>query len=93
MVTFVEDHAMSPDQAALAVAALHLDDSPVPSKVFEKAVRERSRQFAKKIRRLKGDPDAVHALAAEAVGGYRDLAKTLGETYYVTRWDKALSQT
>jgi hypothetical protein len=93
MMHFCDNYGMSPNDAALPVAALHpLDDSPVPSRAFEKAVRKRSRQFAKAARRLQNDPQAVYRLAAETVLGYQKLARDMGETYYIDRWAKVLSK-
>lgn len=91
MMTFAEKYGCEPDLAAKASLALHpLDDSPVPSRTYEKQVRKASRQFGKSLKKLKGNPDEIEALTMRTLQSYKDLAVRLGETHYTTRYDKPL---
>jgi len=91
MMTFTEDYGMAPDVAAKAAMALHpLDDSPVPSRLFEKRVRKASRQYAKILRNLRGRPAEAEALATRTLQSYKAFAIEAGESYYVSRYDKTL---
>ncbi len=90
--TFGESYGMPPDVAAKAALALHpLDDSPVPSRAFEKRVRKASRQYAKALRKLKGRPDEAKNLAIMTLRSYKEMAVEAAETYYISRYDKSLT--
>jgi hypothetical protein len=94
MMTFAEKYGCEPDLAAKASLALHpLDDSPVPSRAYEKPVRKASRHFARSLRRLVGKPDEIETLTMRTLQSYKDLAVQLGETHYVSRYNKALGLT
>lgn len=83
------ERGFSPDDASACVMALHpLDDSPVPGRSFEKAVRSRSRTFAKDAKRA--PVSLALGLAHDALSEYRQLAFQLGEPYYQTRYDQYL---
>lgn len=83
------ERGFTPEAASSCVMALHpLDDAPVPGRQFEKAVRARSRMFAKDARRAPA-PYAVR-LAHDALSEYRTLALQFGERYYETRYDQYL---
>jgi hypothetical protein len=65
-----------------------LDDSPIPIRAFEKAVRKRSRRVA---RSLKGCSEAEGAdTARAALTEYRALALEFGDEHYATRFNKTL---
>ncbi len=83
------ERGFTPDEASSCVMALHpLDDAPIPGRQFEKAVRSRSRTFAKDSR---GTSSTVALrLAHEALNEYRLLAFQFGERYYQTRYDQYL---
>jgi uncharacterized membrane protein YhaH (DUF805 family) len=87
------ERGFTPDDAGACVMALHpLDDAPIPGRSFEKAVRARSRVFAKDARRATAA--TALRLAHEALTEYRGLAFQFGEGYYQTRYDPYLpSQT
>ena len=83
------ERGFTPDDASSCVMALHpLDDAPIPGRQFEKAVRSRSRTFAKDAKRASSTV-GLH-LAHEALNEYRMLAFQLGESYYQTRYDQYL---
>jgi hypothetical protein len=83
------ERGFTPDDASACVMALHpLDDAPVPDRSFEKAVRARSRSFAKDAKRAPST--TALRLAHEALSEYRTLAFQLGERYYQTRYDQYL---
>ena len=91
VMTFADGYGMSPDLAAKAALALNpLDDSPVPSRAFEKQIRKASRQYAKALRNLKGRPAEIESLVRRTLQSYKDLASQSGEVHYVSRYDKAL---
>ncbi|MCH7583049.1 MAG: hypothetical protein IIC72_10490 [Acidobacteria bacterium] len=91
MMTFTDTYGMAPDVAAKAAMALHpLDDSPVPSRGFEKQVRKASRQYAKALSKLKGRQDEAADLTMMTLRSYKEMAVETGETYYITRYDKNL---
>ena len=83
------ERGFTPDDASSCVMALHpLDDTPIPGRQFEKAVRSRSRAFAKNAK--SASPIVALRLAHEALNEYRMLALQLGERYYQTRYDQYL---
>jgi hypothetical protein len=83
------ERGFTPDDASSCVMALHpLDDAPIPGRQFEKAVRSRSRTFAKDAKRASSI--VAVRLAHEALNEYRMLAFQLGERYYQTRYDQYL---
>lgn len=84
-----ERRGWSDDAASLAALAIHpLDDAPVPTRRYEKAVRKQSRQVARSLKRA-SEGEAL-ALARDALEQYRRLAVELGESHYQNRYDKAL---
>ena len=86
------DRGWSPETAAIVAMALHpLDDSPVPSRRFEKTVRKLSRKNARSFRQA-SDSEAA-ASATSIVMQYRDLALEMNEPHYMTRFDKPLGLT
>jgi hypothetical protein len=92
MMTFTEDYGMTHDLAAKAALALHpLDDSPVPSRAFEKKVRKASRQYAKTLRNLRGRPTEIESVVMTTLSSYKDLATESGEAHYISRYDQALA--
>jgi uncharacterized membrane protein YhaH (DUF805 family) len=83
------ERGLTPDDASSCVMALHpLDDAPIPGRQFEKAVRSRSRTFAKDAKRASSI--VAVRLAHEALNEYRMLAFQLGDRYYQTRYDQYL---
>ncbi len=83
------ERGMTPDDASSCVMALHpLDDAPIPGRAFEKAVRSRSRSFAKDAKRAL--PAQAPSLAQSALADYKSLAHQHGEVYYQTRYDQYL---
>lgn len=83
------ERGMTPDDASACVMALHpLDDAPIPGQAFEKAVRSRSRSFAKDAKRAL--PAQALTLAHSALADYKALAQQHGEAYYQTRYDQYL---
>jgi hypothetical protein len=83
------ERGLNPDDASSCVMALHpLDDAPIPGRQFEKAVRSRSRTFAKDAKRASSI--VAVRLAHEALNEYRMLAFQLGDRYYQTRYDQYL---
>lgn len=92
IMAFTTRYGMSPEAAARAALALHpLDDSPVPSRSFEKAVRKASRRYARTLRNLQGQPEQADSLTISTLGSYKELAVTAGEAHYIERYDKALT--
>jgi uncharacterized membrane protein YhaH (DUF805 family) len=83
------ERGFTPDEASSCVMALHpLDDAPIPGRQFEKAVRSRSKTFAKDATRTAST--VALRLAHEALNEYRLLAFQFGERYYQTRYDQYL---
>ncbi|CAN5832658.1 hypothetical protein BH23ACT4_BH23ACT4_14910 [soil metagenome] len=77
--------------AAKAALALHpLDDAPVPSRAFEKASRKRSRQFARAVKSLAGQPQQIETESRAALAEYKRLAEQHGPAY-TQRYDNALT--
>ncbi len=80
------------DTAALPALALYPfgDSDPSPaSREFTKAVRKRSRAFARFGRRAA--PDELLAEAAEAIRFYRQVAVQEGELEYADRFRRILA--
>lgn len=90
-LTLHEDYGLSHDVAAKAALALHpLDDSPVPSRRFEKEVRKASRRLGKALRKMKGEPHNAEEMVIQTLASYKQLAESHGESHYINRYDKAL---
>jgi hypothetical protein len=60
--------------------------APVPPRAFAKAVRKRSRAFAKSIKRA--DEDQATQLAEDAWVDYRQMATGIGVDYYIKRFEQ-----
>jgi hypothetical protein len=60
--------------------------APVPTRAFKKAVRKRSRAFARSIKRA-DEPQAAR-LADDAWVDYRHMATDFGSDYYVMRFEQ-----
>ena len=83
------DRGLSSRDAAAASLALHpLDDNAVPSREFETQVQKLSQQFAKRSRTA--SPEQIASDSQAALAEYKQLAISLDETYYSTRYDIAL---
>jgi hypothetical protein len=67
-----------------------LDDSPAPSRAYEKKLRKTSRQYARSVRDLHGEQ--VARLAREALKSYKALAQQMGEFYFINRIDRAMEE-
>lgn len=86
------ERGLDESSAAKAVVALHpfADDGPIPSRKYEKAVRKRSRRFAKSAR---GAPLAeVNRMAREALKYYAGTADTYGEGAYAQYFNEVLNR-
>ena len=88
---FFEERGCDGAVAGRAVLAMMpLDDNAQPGRTFEKAARKLARQFAKASK--KASPAEIDELATGTLNAIKSLAVEHGESYYATRYDKALNR-
>ena len=86
----LQQQGLSSDQAERRVLALlPFDAAFPPGSEFESEARQRSTAFADALRDPDADPDA---LAVDALTSLRELAASLGEDYYVERFDRVCDE-
>lgn len=83
------EQGLSAEDAGIVVMAMHpLDDSPQPSREFERQARARAQRFAQSTR--SNSLDAKVNEARKILAEHRADAFTFGDMYYQTRYDQYL---